>query len=1093
MASIILGRSSFCYTGNQVGAFNFTGQDNFVSGGNAENGLSSGRVLEVFFPPSKIRRPYLASGARLDQNLLDSTYPEIELIWVADLTLPNGVNFRLSDRNVYVEDQDGVPRYYEARAEAPGKITRTLGEWLATGFEIGQATFVLDNFDGLFDPFLPNGEQRINWFNSKLEIRVGFGEKFSNYRTLYEGYVTFNKGLVIEDGKIKLKLYEQFQVDQVTIPTRAFNTSYFPFINEEDGGRVPLVYGDWTEEVGDYGQVAARCVNAVDTEAGFFTYKVADNALQEITEVFLVRGEHSLTGSRRPIEVDSGIIERNLEDGSFNIPTDVNSLLQETVIVESEFAESGSSPGIIVSNLNFIDAGIQEGDTILKVSSGERALVTGVTNFQLNISGIPSLVAQDEFRILTRKYAFVSGDECLVKCRGKSVNLTSYQRLTDIEEAFDEPSGVSVDYRGNYWLAEQATQKIYKIRLSDNSIIQEIDYSQIEPNLVDCAGIVIQADQVNLWVLDRGQSRIYFYDTRDNILRTTILTENITGISGAFQDPVGIGIDNLNRLWIADNFEKRIYEINPFPTTAPIVVSSVNYSSVDGSLETLSGISYDLFEDKLALVDTENQTFYRTENDGTIDLAIPFSDIYSDVTDVSAISVAQDSSWFLADRQSEVLYNFLPFGDVSENPGFQAKDLIQTFTSRSYFDFNINWNFIATSNLTEFRSRFVVNNDDQVISFVSDLLQQYNTELYLEGIQYSIFVNDFDNYTTEGFLITERDIQLGSFKPQKQPKQYFNSSDALFRFLPSSNRSRRSKTLTSPDGVAFASREVFRTFRLPSVWQEANANQIMATRIRQSVPEPEILKFTVSFRSILLQPTQFINLLYADDQGGFCAAGSTESQRRYINIPGYIREISYNLRDMTMDLEVWSLGDTFFGDYFPNGPIVGGADSEITFTTAGRAAYISPIANIVSGSGAGLTVEDVDGVNAELRIDPNAGPAWGIGYTVALVDGATHQILETNVVQSLNGSEIIFQNPWTSTISPTVTEDGTIITGGTYLSYATYDIATAEQRANFSYISRPISNYPQTLALEQSELVTGAYDFDDNTGPYIVGDPSLFV
>src|SRR3990172_9295103 len=96
------GKTRWYYTGNQVGDLNHVGDYNFVAGGPPGSGISAGILVPVFFPPPVSRAPWENVGAVMNQELLDASFPFINLNFIADIYIDDEV-FRVSDRNVYVQ------------------------------------------------------------------------------------------------------------------------------------------------------------------------------------------------------------------------------------------------------------------------------------------------------------------------------------------------------------------------------------------------------------------------------------------------------------------------------------------------------------------------------------------------------------------------------------------------------------------------------------------------------------------------------------------------------------------------------------------------------------------------------------------------------------------------------------------------------------------------------------------------------------------------------------------------------------------------------------------------------------------------------
>ena len=184
-----LGRFHWVYTGNQCGFLNHVGYYNFVAGGPSGSGISAGTIVRQFIPGEISRSIWQYPDSKLNQQLLDAAHPFIELQWTAEVKISDVITFRVSDRNIYVQDIDLIPRYFEARVAKAPNINVTLGEWLAPNFEIGDLKLEMNNRDGFFNDYLPNGVNYLQWIGATVSIKVGFGEKYSNYYEVFKGKV----------------------------------------------------------------------------------------------------------------------------------------------------------------------------------------------------------------------------------------------------------------------------------------------------------------------------------------------------------------------------------------------------------------------------------------------------------------------------------------------------------------------------------------------------------------------------------------------------------------------------------------------------------------------------------------------------------------------------------------------------------------------------------------------------------------------------------------------------------------------------------------------------------------------------------------
>lgn len=1079
------GKTRYYYTGNQVGDLNQVGDYNFVSGGPAGSGISASTTASVSFPAPLSRRPWLKADAVLNQDLLDAAYPTIELQWFADIEIEPGVVFRVSDRSFYVQDKDGNTRYYDARAEQSPKINVDLGEWLQPQYQISNLTLTLNNRDGYFNPYLPHGEKYKMWTNAKITIKVGFGEKYENYLTLFEGYPTEKKGLTSNRDSIMIEAYDKLDLDQIPIPPNVFSADSFPDVDTSyEGKAIPLIYGDWTEEVVDWGNLVGVCTNALDDLTDQFIFKVSDIAMESIDEVWLHRGKRKEGEPDGPVKLDINELVLQPEQGRFIIPKGVEVLENEITNGDSLTAGPGSGLNLITApdaNTNFIQKKIQTNDRILNRRTGQYATVSLVNNTQLQTVGGVTFTDGDEYIVLTRQYVFFEADKLTVKGKGKNLNLLSINRLSDVNEDAIKPTAISVDFDSTYWFADDETQKIYNTTF-DNEVLREIAYADIDPAITNISSLDSTNDQ-KLWFTDPNQSKIYRYNLDTNDIGLQLVTGTITGMGGDLDNLQGISVQSNNQFWIVDQTTGEFYLIDAFAAVNPFIVSQFNKSTFDATATEILDLSYDEVNDQLVIVDRFNNKWYRVDSLGAPISNNSLSLLGPNVDFVTGVSVAQDGTLFFIDRGSLSVYNYFELQDASNNPCIIARDLLQKFGGHTFEEFDLSWNDTARQ-LVDYRSRAAIDSKEKLISYISKLLQQYNIAFYQRFGKFALFWIEFDNFRIDGKLVTEKDIKLDTFSPSKETNQYFNSASASYAYSPSAGATKTSDTYVSPAGISFAGKEVSRKLDMPNVYRREDLDKLIPLMVRLSVPEPEFVSVTYGFRLIRTQLHDFQQVLFDGDVN--CKTGVKGSGRRYNNIPCMVRKISYDLKEMSVQMKLWSLGNTAFAGFTPVGRTVGGYLDPVVLSNIGRAAKIAPVGTITASGTNTVDLEDVNGADAETRSAVSTSFAWQHGYKVSIVDGVTKEILETLTIDSVSGSTITFVEDIQTVISPTVKNVAGFIAGGHFLQYAAYDDLIVEQRGFYGSYTRPLTNYPTSRTQEIEEQRGGQHSFADGGAPYIL-------
>lgn len=1080
------GSTKFKWTGNPTGDLNSTGDYNSCAGGPEGSNLSSGTAVGVFTANPLSRRPWLAQNAAFNDLLLDACYPTINLQWFLEISLNPTTTFRVSDRAFYVQDADGAPRFYDARVDKIPVVNVTIGEWLNSNYEISDLVFSLNNRDGYFNDYLPHGDEFRQWSGGTVVLKVGFGEVYTNYFTLFEGQITTKDGMGTTRDTVELRAYDKFDRDEIPLPINSYTSDIFPDIEETEAGKaVPIVYGDWTEDVPTWGSVPAVCTNSDEDDAEEFEFKISDFSLESIDSVWLHRGKFKEGEPLGPIQFDIDALTLNLADGKFTVAPGDDVFLSESVLYSDQQCGSGSTTNLVAAkdaSINFQNQKIQIGDRVLKSSTGEIATVSSITSSQLTCTGGVVFAQDDDYIILTKKYKFLKGDKVSVTCKGKLLNVLSTTRLTDASTSILSPNGVALGTDNTLWFCDDATQKVYNITFR-GVVVQEITYASIDASISSLSSITIGSDNY-LWVADPDASKLYRYNYVDLGVGKIVDTLYVTGIAASLGYISGVVVKSDNNLWIVDKDTSTFYEIDVFSNPIAEVVTTFDETDFDAAALEVMSIGYDNVNSQVLCADRTTNKFYRLDDsDGSLDASTLLSTaIDEDVAYVTGVCVAQDGTLLFLDRGTLSVYNYSDASYTNYNPCFIARDMLQKMGGHTYDEFDLSWNETA-SQLSGYKARAVVKDKTTMITYVNNLLKQFNVMMFSKFNKYALFWMTFANFTVDNKDVKEIDIKEGSFKPSKEISQYFNSAVADYDRREFQGKSLQSDTYVSAAGIAFAGQEVNKKLSLPNVYRRTDIDRIIPLFVRLAVPEPEFIEVTLGFRLIRAQMQSFVNFTFDDSVD---CDGST-SGRRFTNVPCMIRKISYDLNAMTVKMRLWSLGGTEFPGYTPSGAFVGGYADKITLTTVGRLGRISPIGTITDSDTNSVDVSEVDSQDAETRTHVSAGLAWQAGYKVALINGETKAVVQTLTIASVSGDTITFVEDFDDSVDNTSTNSAGFITGGHYIQQADYDNLSAEQKDVFASFSPPTSAYPTSRAKELEQQRGGEHSFTSDDGlPYVL-------
>lgn len=708
------GKKKNTYTGAQVGDFNYVGDFNFVAGGADGTGISAGTTVSQFFPFASNRRPWLRADARLDQNLLDTAYPTIDLRWTVDIILSPTVTFRVSDQSFYVQDETGYNHYYDARLDKGPTINVTVGEWLQSNYEVSDIKLVLNNRDGLYNDYLPYGDSYKQWSGAKVIIKVGFGEKISNYMTLFEGQVTVKNGLSTTRDTIEIKAYDKLDNNEVPFPPRVFSTEEFPDIAEELAGKaIPIIYGDWTENVPTYGAIEAFCVNPFEEELEDYLFKVSDVELESIDAVFLHRGDRVADKPGGPIPIAENVIIKDLPNGQFTIAADTLVLDQPSILLDRAKAGVGSGTGVITSDgsINYLDAGVKVGDVIIDQddetatvtfenlkytarTTGEDPL-TGALGNGITVSYV-YLTKYTDPKASLDLVVEVTGTDIIVGIPSKDDTRAGHE----MEVLYGSTTANAIRAAINNHISPTITGKkasdLVKVSIVGTVPISyppgttQGEVEQTIPSGVltltggadgGGAGVVTAVSNFQLNISGGGvyaegqeytvSTRQYTYLKGDKFSvvckgksLSSVSETRLVDINSLITRPVGIAIGFDKTFWLADNDTQKVYNLG-FDKT---VLKEIPYSDIDPSITSLSTICL-ASDNYIWVVDAAQSKIFRYNHEanqlGLTIATIDVTGLAMNLANITGLAVRPDNKFWIVDQATGEFYLIDAFSTVN--------------------------------------------------------------------------------------------------------------------------------------------------------------------------------------------------------------------------------------------------------------------------------------------------------------------------------------------------------------------------------------------------------------------------------------------
>lgn len=401
---------------------------------------------------SSNRRLFLTATV-LDQDYLDQQHDALynKLEMIVDIDSPTGI-IRASDRNKWIVDAGGSGTFYEALLNIP-VIKRTVGEFLDPTLTFSKIKLVLSNVDERFNPLLPSGVSFAGWVDREVEVKLGLAEVDTSYTTIFKGNVTDIGGFSRSTETITITARDRNDRTNRTFPTVVFDLTNYPKLGNDDVGKgVPVIYGDWTENLNPFPAVVpTTVVNKADPFVEFENERAVDISVDNPGVVTLV--DHRFDNDDEVELTTSDTLPTPLATGTkyFVVNATLNTLELSTTLAGPPIEVTAAGVGthsikpwqagaayadvecvISINDLTSVDTAnvyLHRGDEFIVVPASEITLGAGNKSFTV-------LQNTATLWIAGAAYKYASGDQFLVRCVGKSLGGGTYTNNA-IEQARD--------------------------------------------------------------------------------------------------------------------------------------------------------------------------------------------------------------------------------------------------------------------------------------------------------------------------------------------------------------------------------------------------------------------------------------------------------------------------------------------------------------------------------------------------------------------------------------------------------------------------------------------------------------------------------
>lgn len=244
-------------------------------------------------------------------------------------------------------------------------------------------------------------------------------------------------------------------------------------------------------------------------------------------------------------------------------------------------------------------------------------------------------------------------------------------------------------------------------------------------------------------------------------------------------------------------------------------------------------------------------------------------------------------------------------GALSDNPVWQARDILITYGGASAADFDITWATVADkgdplypqSAIRDIKSRVFESEPKSAIEYALSLLEQVRLEAFISKDQ-KLRINSLhlEDWAPQSYTLRNWDIEASSFKPAIAEKEIFNRARGTFDYHPVRNENaQQTKLYRNQASIDQIQKTISKQITFPNLYQpDAVAAQVKEI-LKISSASLENATFTATWRSVL------------KDVGDIILLNVQIGSVQYENVPAMIREIGYDPAGFKLPMKVWVL------------------------------------------------------------------------------------------------------------------------------------------------------------------------------------------
>jgi hypothetical protein len=266
-------------------------------------------------------------------------------------------------------------------------------------------------------------------------------------------------------------------------------------------------------------------------------------------------------------------------------------------------------------------------------------------------------------------------------------------------------------------------------------------------------------------------------------------------------------------------------------------------------------------------------------------------------------------------------------GAYDDNLISQAKDILMTYGGLISGEFNTNWDTYrdkaspAQSAIATIKSRVWIGEPQKAMTYVLSMLEQVRLEAFIDrDLKVKINSLHFEDWeAAPSYYLRNWDIVRSSFQTSVDERNNFNAAQAAYNYLPDVNENAYDTSVyQNTASITQLGKRIAKKVVFPNLYVEADVIYQLIEILRLASSTPEIITTSITWRSILKDIGEFVNLNVN--------IGSTQ----FDNVPCMLREIGFDPEGLKVVAKFWAMAMVPFPSYEPGySGTVGGYNASI--------------------------------------------------------------------------------------------------------------------------------------------------------------------